>query len=228
MKAMIRPSQISEETPLDRILRAWLKGDLENLRDSDKSILERIEAVDKQRRHGFIVKEKRYSVVDGTKYKHSFKRMYSKKELAEWIKTRFDVSLRQAYTDIDMSERFFLTSIPRDEKEFGKGLYIEYGEEQMARAADAGDHRAAVAYYKVLVTMKGYDKHDSDTFDLTKWQPEETIIVDDPSDLDFPFPKLEEDPEDIKARLLKSFKKGLMNSLTEDAESVEEERDEDA
>lgn len=228
MKGLIRPSQIVEETPLDRILKAWLKNDLQSLRESDQKILERIEAIDKQYNHGFIVKEKRHNSLDGTKYKHSFKRMYRSKEIAQWVSTKFDVSIRQAYIDIEMSNRFFHNAIPRDEKEFGKGLYIEYGEEMMARAVDAGDYRAAAAIYKQLSKMKGYDTHDDNTFDLSKWQPEDTIIVDDPSELDFPFPKLEEDPDTIKARLLKSFKKGLMNSLTDDAESIEEEGEEDA
>uniref|UniRef100_F4C2D4 Uncharacterized protein n=1 Tax=Sphingobacterium sp. (strain 21) TaxID=743722 RepID=F4C2D4_SPHS2 len=219
----LNPKNIRPETALDRILKAWLANKIDELRQDDKNLLERMEEIDRRIKAGYVVEEPRIASLTGSPYIHTFKRPFRKKELAEWVMQRFKVSSRQAYADIDASNHFFLNTVSRDEKEFAKGVYIEWGEEMMARAHSEGDHRAAAAFFKELNKMRGFDKQDSDIFDLSKWQPEEPVLIDDPTVLGFP--ALEEDEEVIKARLLKSFKADFIEKLSEDAEEIDEEED---
>lgn len=214
-------SDIGKETPLDRILRAWLKDDLDILSPTDQEILERISEVDKRFRKGYTIKKKAVDEMNGREYKEKlYKRPYRKKELADWQVKRFGISLRQAYEDIRMAEQFFLFNEGREDKEFGRGQQIMWGTDLMHQAAYNGDFRAASAFFKELNKLKGLDKPDDFNFDPSKFEPINPIIVTDVSEVGFE--KLD-DPNALVAELRKSFKQSVLDKFMNDAEDVEEE-----
>ncbi|WP_353183574.1 hypothetical protein [Parapedobacter lycopersici] len=217
--SLIRAKDIEVEGPLDRIYKAWLSNKLDGLRQSDKDQLTRMERVDSLIRNKQLQKEKRYATDTGKPYDFQFKRPWKKKELADWLRTEFGVSHRQAYIDIELSNRFFNSLETPQDREFARGMQIEWGEEMMARAEAAGDFRAAAAFFKELNQIKGLRTIQSETFDPSQLIPSEPILLDDPSKLGFP--ALEEPVEVVKDRLMKQLKKGFIETLVEDAEEVD-------
>lgn len=225
----LRPRHVRGNTALDRILKAFLNNDLKSLKQEDKDILDRISEVDARLRTGNVVKKERYDpdldcmVEDGR-----YTRPYQKRELALWQMARFDVSLAQAYADIEMAERFFLTTETRSDREFARGMQIIWGEDAMARAQADGDHRAAAAFYKEINKIKGLDKFDEDTPELKDFRPIEQVIVADPSELGVGF-ELIENTDALVAKLRKELKKStVIDRIVAEAEEVDfEEGDED-
>ncbi len=205
----IKPCDVKESTPLDRILKSWLSHDLDNLSDKDKGILQRITEIDKHMQMGKLVKGN----------KGDFFRPLRFKELVEWHVERFNISHRQAYVDIAMAKQFFLSTETRDEKEFARGQMIQQGEEMMFEAASQSDFKSAAAFFKELRLLRGLDKIDIDTPDISKWEPVLPRIIDDPTELGFE--KIDQ-PHRLVDRLLKSFKKGSVDKLLDDDPNIEE------
>ncbi|MFD2741960.1 MULTISPECIES: hypothetical protein [Sphingobacterium] len=222
MANFLRPKDVKGTTVLDRILKAFLKGDLDKLSPDDKQVLERISEVDNRLRKGYIVTEPRVSVLTGAAYDFKYSRPYRKSELAQWQVSRFQVSLSQAYADIQMAEKFFLTTESRADKEFGRGMMIHWGEDVAAKAQADGDYRAFAAIYRELAKIRQLDRPDDQNFKPEDFHPIRPIIVSDPSELDQPFPKTD-NPDALVARLLKEMKKGVIEKILDDAEDVEEE-----
>ncbi|TXI14819.1 MAG: hypothetical protein E6Q66_04690 [Pedobacter sp.] len=200
---VIKPKQISGETALDRITRAWLSHDLDGLSDADKQLLDRISEADKQLQHGKLIR----------KNGKDFSRPMRVKELAEWLVERFKISLRQAYIDIETAKAFFLSTQSRNDKEFARGQMIQYGEEFMCEAAARGDFKAAAAFFKELRLLHGLDKVDVETPNLSQWEPATPVIVSDPSALGFE--KIEH-PDQLVQKLLKSLKQSPAEPSTID------------
>lgn len=219
---VIRAKHVRDNTVVDRILKAFLNNKLDELSPADQFVLERISEVDARIRAGYTVVPSRwdeYLGVDVQDHARKFTRPYRKKELAEWQMTRFGVSMAQAYIDIDMAERFFLTTETKKDKEFARGLQIHWGEEAMARAMADGDYRAAAAFFKELNKIKGLDTFEDDTPELKDFRPIEQIIVADPSELGFD--KID-NPEATVAELLKSLKKSTaIEKMLDDADDVD-------
>lgn len=190
---LINPKQISTDTALNRITKAWLSHDLDSLSDADKQLLERISEADKQLQHGKLIR----------KNGKDFSRPMRVKELAEWLVERFQISLRQAYADVETAKQFFLSTQSRNDKDFARGQMIQLGEEFMCEAAVRGDFKAAAAFFKELRLLHGLDKIDVETPDLSSWEPVTPVIVSDPSELGFE--KLEQ-PDQLVQKLLKSLK----------------------
>src|SRR5690606_20810093 len=115
---------------------------------------------------------------------------------------RFGVSLAQAYIDIEMAERFFLTTERRPDKEFARGMQIYWGEDAMARAQADGDHRAAAAFFKELNKIRGLDKFEDESANLKDFRPIKPVIVSDPSELGF---EKIDNPDKVVAELRKSL-----------------------
>lgn len=220
MSKFLRPKDVKGSTVLDRILKAFLVNKLDDLSEADKHVLERITEVDNRLRKGYVVTEPRIAPETGQPYNHSYSRPYRKSELAQWQMTRFGVSMSQAYEDIRMAERFFLTTESRPDKEFARGMMIHWGEEAMAKAQADGDHRAAAAFFRELIKVKQLDRYDDPKFNPEDLNPIRPIIIDDPAELGFP--KVE-NPDQVVARLLKEVKKGVIEKIAEDAEEIEEE-----
>lgn len=211
---------IGTETPLDRILRAFLKKDLDILSDTDKDILMRIEEVDKRYRKGYTIKKKAVDEVNGREYKKKlYNRPYRKKELADWQVKRFGISLSQAYEDIRMAEKFFLFNEGREDRDFARGHQIMWGTDLMFQAAYNGDFRAASAFFKELNKLKGVDKLDEIAYDPSKFEPINPIIVTDVSEVGF---EKMDDPDSVVQELKKSLKQSVLDKFMNDAEDVEE------
>lgn len=226
----LRPKHVKGNTALDRILKAFLKNDLDNLSQPDKDILERISEVDKRIRAGYTVIKSKFDYqlnMDVEDYR--FTRPYRKRELAEWQVERFNVSLAQGYIDIEMAERFFLTTETRTDKEFARGMMIHWGEEAMAQAMHNGDYRAAAVFFKELAKIKGLDKEIDPLFDPETFKPIQPVIADDPSEIGF---DLMENPELLVARLNKELRQSnkmmdrILKKEAEEAEMEEEDSDE--
>ena len=206
----IKVRDIKSTTPLDRILKSWLAHDLDHLSDEDKGILQRITEIDKRMQTGQLVKSN----------KGDFSRPMRLKELVEWHTERFKISSRQAYADIAMAKQFFLSTETRDDKEFARGQMIQQGEEMMFRAAAQSDFKSAAAFFKELRLLRGLDKIDVETPDLSKWEPFQPRIIADPVELGFE--KMEHPSKEVD-KLLKSFKKGPIEKMLDDPQSEIEE-----
>lgn len=208
----LKARDIKATTPLDRILKAWLAHDLDNLSEEDKGILQRITEIDKRMQTGQLVKGN----------KGDFSRPMRLKELVEWHTERFKISSRQAYADIAMAKQFFLSTETRDDKEFARGQMIQQGEEMMFQAASQSDFKSAAAFFKELRLLRGLDKIDSDAPDLSKWEPILPRIIVDPTELGF---EKIDNPNQVIERLLKSFKKSPIDKLLDDSQEAIEEVD---
>lgn len=224
MSKIIKSRNIDPVTPYDRILKAWLANDLDSLSQTDKDILERITEVDKRYRKGYSMKVKAYSILDGKKYTESIKRPYRMKELAEWNAKRFGISLRQAYEDVKMSQKFFLFNEGREDKDFARGHMIQWGETLLAKAEHNRDFRAAAQLFKELRLIRGLDKFEDETWDPTKFEPVRPVIVMKASEVGFPEM---DNPTARVEELKKSFKQTVLDKILDDAEDVDEIEDEE-
>ena len=223
MSSFLRPKDVKGTTVLDRILKAFLSNKLDQLSPADQYVLERITEIDNRYRAGYTVMGVEFDETLGIeKQVEKYTRPYRKMELAKWQMERFKVSMSQAYEDIRMAQQFFLTFESRPDKEFARGQMIYWGEDAAARAQADGDHRAAAAFFKELVKIKQLDRHEDSKFNPEDLNPIRPIIVMDPSQLDQPFPKME-NPDAIVAGLLKELKKGVIEKIAEDAEEIEME-----
>lgn len=201
----IKPRHIKNDTPLDRILKAWINHELDNLDEIDKNILIRITELDKHMQAGKLIKGN----------KNDFSRPFRTRELAEWHVERFKVSLRQAYVDIEMAKQFFLSTETRDDKEFARGQMIKVGLDMLDDARKSGDLKAATAIFKEISSLRGLDKIDVDTPDISNWEPVQPTIVADPSELGFE--KIEH-PDQVVKKLLQSFKQSPIEKILDDEE----------
>lgn len=231
MSGGLRPKHVKGNTVEDRILKAFLRNKLDTLSKQDQEILERITEVDARIRAGYVVKKTKFDYdLNSDVEDYRYTRPYRKSELAEWQVAKFGVSLAQAYKDIEMSERFFLTTERRPDKEFARGQMIYWGEDAMAEARAMGDFRSAAALYKVVAMIRGLDKEDEPLFDPEKFQPIQPEIVADPSELKF---EKVDNPDALMARLSielrqNKFMDRLIREEAEDVEFEGEEEDEDA
>ncbi len=222
----LRPKHVRGNTALDIILKAFLKNDLDSLTQEHKDILERISEVDARIRAGYTVKKIEFDFDLGLDVeKDQYTRPYQKRELAQWQVAKFKVSLSQAYQDIQMAERFFLTTERRPDKEFARGMMIYWGEDAMAKAQADGDHRAAAAFFKELNKIKGLDREDVPEFDPEKFMPIQPVIVADPSDLGF---EKIDNVDLVVSNLQKDLRKSKMMDklLKKEAEDIEFEEEE--
>lgn len=221
----LRPKNVKGKTALDIILKAFLKNELDSLSEEHQSILQRITEVDKRIRAGYTVKKVKFDYDLNMEVEdYRFTRPYRKSELAEWQRARFNISLSQAYIDIEWAERFFLTTERRPDKEFARGMMIYWGEETAAEARANGDYRAFAAIYKELSKIRGLDKEDDPGFDPEKFKPIEPEIVADPSDLGFD--KID-NVDQIVSILNKDLRQTKMmeRMLKKEAEDIEFEED---
>lgn len=220
----MRAKDVVVDDALDRIYKAWLGGKLDGLRQSDKNLLERMQRID------LLVREKSPQTIrkytdKGMPYEVEYRRPWRKRELVDWIVAEFGVTTRQAYIDIDHADRFFHSFETPKEKEFARGMQIEWGEEMMARAEASGDYRAAAAFFKEINQIRGLRTHTPEGIDPRELIPTEPILIDDPTKLGFP--ALDEPVEQVKERLMKQLKSGLIDALVDDAEDIDEDVEEE-
>lgn len=214
---LIKSRDITEDTPLDRIYKAFIGHKLDDLTPSDQDILTRITEIDKQITARKPVTKK----INGEKIKYN--RPYQYKELAEWTVERFGISHRQAYIDIEMSKRFFLSCETRDDKEFARGQRIAIGDDLMFLAVAKGDLKSAAAFFKEVNEIRGLKRSDPETLNPEASVPSDLVIVDDPSEVGF---EKIENIEQAADELYKEFKGKAMKNVMDTAEYTPYESDE--
>lgn len=218
---LIKPNKVSDETPLDRIYKAFISHGLDKLSDTDKGIYKRITEIDKQISARKPIKK----TVRGQEVEYRVP--FSYKELCEWVVERFKVSHRQAYIDIDMSKRFYLSCETKEDQEVGRGQRIAIGNEFMFEAFAMGDYKAGAALFTEINKVMGLHTIKPETFNPEHLIPAEFLIVDDPSQLDAKFPKYDDLPELIK-ELERDFKKKAVKNVMDEATDIDYESEEEA
>lgn len=204
----------SEETVLDRLYRAFLEHKTDDLSDEDKNILIRITEVDKRFGEKLLVTKKK---LKGGK-KLQYERPYNFKELVNWLIEKYGISHRQAYADIAMAKRFFLCGQTTEDKEFARGQQIEIGWELYYEAKANGQFMAAQLVYKEINELMKLKIIEPETFDREKLIPADYVITTDASEVGF---EAIENPDAMVERLKKSFKKGFIETMSNDAEEID-------
>lgn len=205
---LIKPRDIKVETPYDAILKAFLSGQIEKLPDDQKKMLNRWRMANSLIRDGKLVK----------KGKKEITQPYSFSKLADFLVAEYKISYRTAYEDIANAKRFFLSTYSKDDRDFARGIMIEWGEKLMFEAAGNGDFKSAAAFFKTLSDIKGLMKDDQDRPDYENINIPSFNLVADPSELGFP--KID-DPDAAVRRILDKRKKDKMDVIISESEPIE-------
>lgn len=186
MKSNLRASFIQPEDELDRIYKAWLADKLDDLSLRDKWLLERMEYANKLLREG----GKR------SMYKNMVK------DMLQYFK-HHDVTSRTIDNDIARAKRFFLVAQPREDKEFAKGVHIEWLKRFIWKAEKKGDMKAVAMLMREKAEVEALKKDDIELPDYDKLQRQPILIITDLADINMPvIPNLEEELK--KLRMSKS------------------------
>jgi hypothetical protein len=204
----------SDDTVLDRLYRAYLDHTTDQLTSEDQMILTRITEVDKRFSEKLLVKLKK---LKGGK-KIQYERPYNFKELVSWLTEKYQISYRQAYADIAMAKRFFLCGQTPEDKEFARGQQIEIGWDLYYEAKAKGDFKTAKDVYREINELKRLKIIEPEVIDRSKLMPGEFVVTNDPSELGF---EKMENPDAIVERLRKTFKKGFIEAISNDAEEID-------
>ncbi|KAA8483757.1 hypothetical protein BDE36_1779 [Arcticibacter tournemirensis] len=210
LAGLLKPRDIKPETTYDVILKAYLENKIDELPEDQQKMLERWKKADSLLRSGELVK----------KGNNEITRPYNISRLTDYLVSHYKVSVRTARADIAHAKRFFLSTYDRDEKEYARGVMIEWGEELFFEARSMGDYKAAAAIFKTLSEIKGIYNDDPDLPDYSKIQIPQLVIVDDPSELGF---EKVENVEEVVASILAKRKKNKLDKLIESTEIIEPE-----
>ncbi|MFD2163678.1 hypothetical protein ACFSJU_14810 [Paradesertivirga mongoliensis] len=211
LAGLLKPKDIKGETAFDIILKYWLDHKINELPEDLARMLERWKQVNAMIREGHLVKRGKNEITLPYKYN----------EIAEFLVEYYKISFRTAYNDIASAKRFFLPDQSKDEKEFGRGVYIEWGEQMMFEARAAGDYKSAHAFFKELNEIKGHKKDDIDAPAYHQVQLPHLAIVADPSELNDAFTKVE-NPDQLVADILARRKKTKLDKMISEADIAEE------
>ncbi|SEM66273.1 hypothetical protein SAMN05192574_101383 [Mucilaginibacter gossypiicola] len=207
---MIKSSDVKGDTPYDIILRAWLDHKTADLPAQLAGMLIRWQKVDVLIRQGEIV-----SAADADGTIKQVRKRFNFSGLVEWIRQEYRVSARTAYEDIRNAKRFFLSCEGREDVEYSRGVMIEWGENMMHSAFEAGDFDAASKFFKELNKIKGLHEQRVDVPDYSEFVPPTFTIVADPTELGF---EKIDNPDEVVARILNEKRAGFIDSEAEDAE----------
>lgn len=169
MSGLMRAKNVQADDVLDRIFKAWLAHKLEDMPLQEIWLLERMEYADALIREGGARSIYKNMVED---MRQKFKHM--------------EVTRRTIENDIARAKRFFLSARPRDEKEYARGKYIEWGEKMMWEAHEGGDSKAAAAFFKELGTIQEFKKEDIERPEYESVQPPPMMIIMDPAAIGVP------------------------------------------
>jgi hypothetical protein len=204
---LLKPRLIKSETTYDVILKAFLAGKIEELPNDQQAMLTRWRKADALMRDGTII----------TKGKKEYVKTYNFSRLADYLVQEYNISYRTAYEDIASAKRFFLSTYSKDDKDFARGIMIEWGEKLMWQSAGNGDMKSAAAFFKTLSEIKGLLKDDQERPDYDNINLPALNLVADPSELGFP--KLE-DPDAAVARILAKRKKDKIDLIISESETI--------
>lgn len=205
---LLKPRNIKVETTYDVILKAFLGGKLLDLPEDQKKMLDRWRMANALMRDGKLVKKGKREIVIP----------YNFSKVADFLVNEFSISYRTAYEDIASAKRFFLPVYTKGDKDFAKGVMIEWGDKLMWEAAGNGDYKSAAAFFKTLAEIKGVLKDDQELPDYANINLPAFNLVADPSFLGFP--KLE-DPDAAVDRIMAKRKKDKIDQIISESESVE-------
>lgn len=209
LAGLIKPRDIKGETTYDIILKAYLEHKTDLLSDELKQMLERWRKADSLIRSGELIKKGNNDII----------RPYNVNRLKDYLVEHYGISRRTADNDIAHAKRFFLSTYDRDDKDYARGIMIEWGETMMWEAHSLGDRKSAAAFFKTLAEMKGLLKDDPDLPDYSKVQLPTLIMIDDPSELGF---EKIDNVEEIVAGILAKRKKSKMDQIIADSDIAEE------
>lgn len=202
MKSLIRGKDIQPDDALDRIFKAWVSDKIEDLDLQDKWLLERMEYADAIMREGGERSRYNNLVAEMQAY---FKHMALTKRTFE--------------NDIARAKRFFLATRPREDKEYARGVHIEWLNRLIWKAEDASDFRAAAALMKEKGDVEAFKKVELELPDLNAVQPPPVIITMNPQDIGLP--EIENLEERLKA-LMTPKKDNKRNTEAFDEAEVED------
>jgi hypothetical protein len=208
LAGLIKPRDIKVETTYDSILKAFLGGKIDTLPSDQKIMLDRWRHVHRLITDGKLVKTGKKEVTQP----------YTFSKLADFLVAEYNVSYRTAYDDIANAKKFFLSTYSKDDKDFARGVMIDWGERFMFEAAGNGDYKSAAAFFKALSEIKGLLKDDQERPDYENIHLPAFNLVADPSELGFP--KMD-DPDAAVARILAKRKKDKIDIMISDSEEVE-------
>jgi predicted acetyltransferase len=152
LAGLLKPRDIKKETNFDIILRAWLEHRLGDLSEDLTAMLERWRMADSLLRDGYLVK----------KGKNEITQPYTFNKLVAFLVETYGISRRTAYDDIANAKKFFLSTYSKEDRDFARGVMIEWGEKMMWEAQSIGDNKSAAAFYKTLADIKGILKEEQE------------------------------------------------------------------
>jgi hypothetical protein len=205
----IKIREIAEETIFDKIGKYHVAGSIETMPDDLKAIYERwnevFECFDNGRKLQYKGKE-----IDVP---------YKVRELAQHLKEKFQISLSQAYEDINNAKYFHMLAEPREHKEFARGWVADQIKRDMALLESQGKIKEKAAFYKQLIIVLGLDKTDLEAPNYKDIEIPEMIIVDDPREAIPNLPEVK-NPRKISQKYLKQRKEQWIEGLVTDAEEI--------
>jgi hypothetical protein len=205
---LLKPRDIKTETNFDVILKAWLSHTVELMPENLQAMLKRWRMADDLLRDGYLVK----------KGEREITQPYTYSKLADFLVQHFAVSYRTAYDDIANAKKFFLSTYTRDDKDFARGVMIEWGEQMMFEARSNGDLKSAAVFYKALLEAKQLLTDDQERPDYENINIPSFNLVTDPSLLGYP---VVEDPEAAVARIMAKRKKSKIDQIISESENIE-------
>jgi hypothetical protein len=208
LAGLLRPRDIKKETNFDIILRAWLENRLGDLSQELRDMLDRWQMADSLLRDGYLVKRGNSEVTQP----------YTFNKLVDFLVTKYGVSRRTAYDDIANAKKFFLSTYTKEDRDFARGVMIEWGEKMMWEAHNLGDNKSAAAFFKALSDIKGLLKEEQERPDYENISLPSFNLVEDPSVLGFP--KVE-DPDAAVARIMAKRKKSKIDMIIAESETVD-------
>lgn len=188
---------IQPEDLLDRLFKAHLADKIDCLPSDEQKILKRMEYADELIRSGGKFMS----------YKNLVKQMAVKFKADE-------VTKRTLENDIARAKRFFLSRYKREDKEYARGVRVEWLDRLAAKAEKAGDFKASVAAIKEGNEVLSLKKDDPNLPNYEDLQPPPILIVSNPADIGVPvIDNLEEE-----IRILNLPKASAMKYADEDIE----------
>lgn len=169
-RSLIRAKDIIVDDVLDRIFKAWIAHKIDDLSLQDRWILERMEYIDAILKEGGI----------RSIYKNLVEDAY------EAFKSH-DITRRTIESDIARTKRFFLTTRPREDKDYARGKYIEWGQRKLWTLDEEKDNLGFIMLYKELLKLEGFHKEEIERPDYDAVQPPPVMIVTEPTDIGVPF-----------------------------------------
>lgn len=202
---LLRPRDIIVDDALDRIYKAWVAHRVdEDLDLADRWLLERMEFIDARLMEGG----------ERSRYTNVLEETYQ-----EFNKVDKSITRRTIESDIARTKRFFLSTRPRTDKDYAKGMAIKHAERMLDILEEKGKYKEWVALTKHLDNeLHGFNKEELDLPDYQAVQPPPMMMIMNPGDVGIPLI----DDLDEELRILKAPKKENRNTDNiEDAEALD-------